>query len=137
MVIAAAIIAATLAHGGKPDAIAIRGAVARFNAEAVFPLPEFSRADVARLCRGEVVRKVEKGETDDEPSRAVGLALLEVPRANVWVSAQDPHFTAVDTATEKLLSRAGPDTSRATGRCTTGRGSRYPHSNDSGPMILD
>jgi len=79
-----------------------------FNEAAYFPLPELEESDLQTLLDGKVVRVMERSATPGRPSRAVGLILSEVPRDQVWVSCQDPHYAQNEQVSEAVLSSSAP-----------------------------
>jgi hypothetical protein len=75
-------------------------------AHAEVPSAEALQEVIASLREGEVVRVLERSATPGTPSRALGLLLSDVPRDQVWISCQDPHFIQNSKVVETVLSRS-------------------------------
>jgi hypothetical protein len=70
---------------------------------AVHPLPSLSAQQLSELAAGKVVRILKHGDPE-QPSTAVGLALLSASRDALWIAAQDPH-TKVDPSLTEFVMR--------------------------------
>jgi hypothetical protein len=70
---------------------------------AVHPLPALTAQQRIDLAAGKVVRILRHGDPE-QPSTAVGLALLSSSRDALWIAAQDPH-TQVDPALTEFVMR--------------------------------
>jgi len=75
---------------------------------AIHPLPVLSPDQRQALLSGEVVRILDHRE--DEPSAAVGLAVLKAKRDALWIASQDPHAQLDPSVTEFIVEARGPDT---------------------------
>jgi len=73
----------------------------------VNPLPLLSPEQKQELVAGEVVRILDRH--DDEPSAAVGLAILKAPREALWIASQDPHAQVDPSLTEFVVESRGAD----------------------------
>jgi hypothetical protein len=97
-----------LASPRAPSLEELDAAINGFNEGAHFPLPVVQEGDLQRLLSGEAVRILERSSTPGRPSRAVGLLLSDVPRDQVWVSCQDPHFAQNEQVSEAILASSQP-----------------------------
>lgn len=86
------------------DASAVNPLISEFNAGSDLDIPTLSASDSADLASGEVVRVLRK--TTGDSYQVVGLLLVPLPRKQVWIAGQDPHF-ASGAATEKQLRTSG------------------------------
>lgn len=68
------------------------------------PLPSLGAEQRQDLEEGKVVRILQHGDPE-EPSTAIGLALLSGDRDSLWIAAQDPH-TQVDEGLSEFIVRA-------------------------------
>ena len=75
---------------------------------ALHPLPDLTIDQRRRLVDGEVVRTVDR-RGEDEPSAAVGLAILRAPREALWIASQDPHTQVDPGLTEFIVEHLGAD----------------------------
>lgn len=66
----------------------------RFNAVAQMPLQPLSPKQCAALAQGEVVTAIQQHPSGHP--RALGLARTGLPKENLWVASQDPHFSGED-----------------------------------------
>ena len=92
-----------LAEPRPPTRGEISGAIEEYNAGAHFVLPVLGPEDLDKLLEGQVVRILERSTEPGRPSRAVGLLLSDVPRNQVWVSCQDPHYAQNSNVAEAVL----------------------------------
>jgi hypothetical protein len=97
-----------LANPRPPNLEELSTGLQGFNEGAHFPLPALDETDLQTLLDGEVVRVMERSGTPGRPSRAVGLILSEVPRDQVWVSCQDPHYSQSEQVSEAVLASPAP-----------------------------
>ncbi|MCB9758581.1 MAG: hypothetical protein H6739_01950 [Alphaproteobacteria bacterium] len=95
--------AAAVSQGDDP----VLAAIAAFNATAHAPIPAPDTGELATLRKGKVVTRLDRG--DGEHLRAVGMLLTERSQRALWVSCQDPHFSAEERLIEKVLRRDGPE----------------------------
>ena len=91
------------------DVADVRAALETYNAGAVHRLPALTDAQVAELVAGGCVRLMAPNADPDGPSSAVGMVLSDVPRAALWVAAQDPHAVVDPDLTEFVVEQIGPD----------------------------
>ena len=92
-----------LAEPRLPTAVELEEALRDFNEGARFPLPELNSQQQKVLLDGEVLRVLERATSPEESSRALALLLSDVPRDQVWVSCQDPHFAQNSSVAEAVL----------------------------------
>ncbi len=96
----------TALAGATPNAD-LASAISACATQPVHPLPALSVAQRAQLLEGEVVRILDR-RGDDEPSAAVGFALLSGDRNALWIASQDPHTQVDPDLTEFIVEhRAG------------------------------
>ena len=76
---------------GGLEARDIREALGLFNRIAAEDVPLLGPDQVEALLQGEVVKVREVPNGPDQPQRVVGYALYDLPRAQVWIAATDPH----------------------------------------------
>jgi hypothetical protein len=74
-----------------------------FNRVATMPLQPLSPKHCAALDRGETVTLIQEGP-DGHP-RAIGLARTGLPKNNLWIASQDPHFSGEDLIEAPLQVR--------------------------------
>lgn len=74
----------------------------------VAPLPELEAARLDELAAGQVVRLLHHADPE-QPSTAVGVAVLEGSLASLWVAAQDPHAVVDPSLHEFVVRSLGPD----------------------------
>ncbi|MFT4977048.1 MAG: hypothetical protein ACI8S6_002953 [Myxococcota bacterium] len=98
------------ATAASPDEIS--AALADFNAGAVFPLPPLDGPQLTELSSGEVVSLL-MGGGGAAVWRSVGMVVAPAPRAAIWLSCQDPHFSNAERVTEHRLA-GSDDIDRAT-----------------------
>ncbi|MFT4975703.1 MAG: hypothetical protein ACI8S6_001590 [Myxococcota bacterium] len=98
----ASLLLSSLAHALAPADV--NPTIAAFNAGSVFDIPELSDSQRDRLLRGDVVRLLHPVE--DGNYQVVGLLLVPLPKRQVWIAGQDPHFTS-SAAVEKRLTKSG------------------------------
>ncbi|HHO51972.1 MAG TPA: hypothetical protein ENK18_14090 [Deltaproteobacteria bacterium] len=95
-----------LAHA-SPEA-ALAQAITACATSPIHPLPTLSPDQRARLLAGEVVRTLDR-RGDDEPSAAVGFALLRADRDALWIASQDPHTQVDPDLTEFVVEHLSGD----------------------------
>ena len=71
------------------------------------PLPGLTVEERQALIDGEVVRRVDRQA--NQPSAAVGMALLKAPRDRLWIGAQDPHANVDPGLTEFIVEEIDRD----------------------------
>ncbi|MEN0065100.1 MAG: hypothetical protein AAGA48_23355 [Myxococcota bacterium] len=99
-------IVSVFAYAGLPP-VDLDQALAACSVDPVHPLPILSADQKQALRDGEVVRILNQHK--DQPSTAVGLALLKAPREALWVACQDPHAQVDPSLTEFIVESRGPD----------------------------
>src|SRR5262245_58039011 len=72
------------------------------------PLPPLSAAQRADLDAGKVVRILKHGDPE-QPSTAIGIALLDASRDALWIAAQDPHAQVDPALSEFVMRDLGSD----------------------------
>ncbi len=97
-------------HAATADQVA--AALATFNQHATIPLPPLSERELEKLAKGDIVRNVDREQTDDGPARAIGMVVLDAGRPAVWLSMQDPHYAGTDGLIEARLKTDGRDRER-------------------------
>ncbi len=98
---------ATVAAAATPAEIA--DALGRCRPGLVAPLPALDAAQLDELASGGVLRLLHH-QDPEQPSTAVGVAVLRGSLPALWVAAQDPH-AVVDPSLHEFVVRAlGPDT---------------------------
>jgi hypothetical protein len=86
----------------------IQSNIASFNKSAHFPIPNLSASQISDLQNGEVVTILDASGGADQPRRAVGYMLSEVPQKQLWVACQDPH-AVLQSSTKELKTKVNPD----------------------------
>ncbi|MBX2802000.1 MAG: hypothetical protein KTR31_30245 [Myxococcales bacterium] len=94
--------------GAEASSDALMDAIVACATEPTFPLPGVSVEDRARLLDGEVVRMIDR-KPGNEPSAAVGMAVLRAPREALWVSVQDMHAQVDPSLTEFIVEHLEGD----------------------------
>lgn len=96
----------TTAHAGLDDDISkALGACAR----ADFPLPTLSKDQRDLLAAGSVVKIVNKADDPNAASSAIGIAILDARRPDLWVAAQDEHASVDPSLVEFIVEEMGSD----------------------------
>lgn len=94
----------------RPPTVAeVETALARFSAGAVYTLAPLDAAQLDALVSGEVVRLIDQPGGEGAVRRATALMVTDVPRRQMWLACQDPHFQGDPTVHELRLSLTGPD----------------------------
>lgn len=78
-----------------------------FNRQARNPLPQLQPQQLQRLTAGEPVRMRHKQPEPGVPQRAIALQWVELPRDDLWVAIQDPHFAGLGNTLELRLTAEG------------------------------
>jgi hypothetical protein len=100
-----ALLAVLAAHA---DTSALSAELALLNRHLRYPFPPISASDLLRLDSGKQVR-FRVGPTKSDPKdRAVGLQIVTLPRAAVWISTIDAHFQAKSGLTERRIRNIEP-----------------------------
>jgi hypothetical protein len=87
-----------LAFGKTPNEL-----LQEYNTYAYFSVPTLRQNQVAELLKGNVVKIIDHDPEGKKPSRAVGYMISEISKSDLWLAAQDPHFTVQSSTTEFLL----------------------------------
>lgn len=101
--VSVALAATPLPLGPGIDAALIGETFKRFNAVAYTPLPMPMPEQLEELAAGEIVTMVHRRE--DGRYMVLGIARTGMPKEQVWVATQDPHYTG-DEKVELNLSLA-------------------------------
>jgi hypothetical protein len=113
--LAAALALAPLARAGEAataQAGEIAAAIGTYNQFATTPLPVLTGDQMKELLKGKVV-KIRRGRgqpppglpAGERPERIFALAVVDLPRRDLWIAALDPHFTALDAIHDHRLER--------------------------------
>lgn len=100
------VLLSSLAHAGLEADLA--SAITACATQPVHPLPALSADQQQQLLAGQVVRILDR-RGDDEPSAAVGIALLRAERDALWIASQDPHTQVDPGLTEFVVEERGGD----------------------------
>lgn len=93
----------------RPDGPAtLDEALAACATNPIHALPPLTDKQKQALLDGDVVRILDRRD-DDEPSAAVGIAILKAPREALWVATQDPHAQVDPSLTEFVIESRGGD----------------------------
>ena len=95
-----------LATGKTPNVL-----IEEYNSYAYFSVPKLKSNQIEELKKGKVVKIIDHDPTGKEPSRALGYMISDVPKSDLWIAAQDAHFSVQSSTTEFLLQQdpATPD----------------------------
>lgn len=96
------------AHARPPTEAELRSSLAELNAGAAYRLPVLDAGRLAALLAGEVVRFVDQPAGAGGVRRATGLMITDVPRRQMWLACQDPHFTGDPSVHELRLTLLAP-----------------------------
>jgi hypothetical protein len=97
------------AHARPPTEDELRGALAEFGGGAVHQLATLAPVQREALLSGEVVRFVDQPTGAGGIRRVTALMITDVPRAQMWLACQDPHYNADPSVHELRLSLQPPD----------------------------
>ena len=75
-----------------------------FNKDAYASVPLLDTDQLDSLVNGKVVKIVDETNGANEPRRALGFYYSKVPRKQIWIASQDPHFVVQESTKELLLS---------------------------------
>jgi hypothetical protein len=78
----------------------INPTITAFNAHSVFDIPSLDHSQRQRLLRGDVVRLI--NPVSDQSYQVVGLMVVPLPKRQVWIAGQDPHFASTAAVEHRL-----------------------------------
>lgn len=80
-----------------------------YRQQARLSLPRLQASHLQDLAAGELVRLRHLPPEPSSPHQAVGLQWVDLPRNDLWIAAQDSHFSGLDETLEYRLSEAGEE----------------------------
>lgn len=92
-----------------PTDAEVRTALGEFASGAAYKLAVLEPSQHEELLAGEVVRFVDVPAGADGVRRVTALMITDVPRAQMWLACQDPHFTSDPSVHELRLALKPPD----------------------------
>jgi hypothetical protein len=95
-----------------PLAGEITKTITEFNSLSHTKIPQLNSEQLKKLGKGKVVKIVQNGKSSNgqvEVGKAMAYYVSTVPKAQLWVAFQDPHFQVQERTTEYLYKSNGTD----------------------------
>ena len=95
-----------------PSHESIQKTISSFNTLSDTKIPTLNEKQRQKLLKGEVVSLVQKGGSDGgqvSAGKAVAFYISDLPKEQLWISFQDPHFQVQESTIEALYKSNGTD----------------------------
>ena len=95
-----------------PSSEGIQKAITEFNTLSDMKIPTLNEKQREQLRNGKVVTMVQKGKGEGgqvSAGKAVAFYISDLPKEQLWISFQDPHFQVQESTTEALYKSHGAD----------------------------
>jgi hypothetical protein len=101
----------TLLYAG-PSSDAVAKTISEFNSLSHTKIPKLNPNQLSKIEAGKVVKVVQNGKSSGgevEVGKAMAYYVSELPKEQLWVAFQDPHFQVQESTTEYLFKSDGTD----------------------------
>ena len=95
-----------------PTSSSIQSSISSFNSMSDTKIPNLSSSQRDKLVSGQVLTIVQNGKAKNgkvEAGKAVAFYISDLPKEQLWVSFQDPHFQVQESTIEALYKSEGTD----------------------------
>ncbi len=87
----------------------INSAITTFNQFAQFEIPLLSSKELTQLASGKLIKRVDSGKTETQPTRGIAYILSSHTQESLWLASQDEHLVTQNDVEYLLLERKKDD----------------------------